>query len=63
MNARTKYYLDKEKVKVEEIVSFARNNVIVVGSSEYDSFYALLKDLVMLEAFINEVKYTDEKDG
>ena len=42
MNARTKYYLDKEKVKVEEIVSFAKNNVIVVGTPDYDSFYALL---------------------
>ena len=63
MNARTKYYLDKEKVKVEEIISFAKNNVIVVGTPEYDSFYALLKDLVMLEASINDIKYTDEKDG
>lgn len=63
MNARTKYYLDKEKVKVEEIVSFAKNNVIVVGTSEYDSFYALLNDLVILEASINDIKYTDEKDS
>lgn len=63
MNARTKYFLDKEKVKVEEIVSFARNNSIVIGTPEYDTFFMLLKDLVSLESSINEVNYTDEEDS
>lgn len=63
MNARTKYYLDKEKVKVEEIVSFAKNNIIVLGTPQYDTFFALLNNLVQLEASINEVNYTDEESS
>ena len=60
MNARTKYYLDKEKVKIQEILAFIEKNKVVMGTPEYDNFYVLLSDLIALEAKINEVDYSEE---
>ena len=60
MNAKTKHYLDKEKEKIQEILAFVEKNKIILGTSEYDSFYALLSDLVSLEAKVNDVDYSSE---
>lgn len=61
MNAKTKHYLDKEKEKIQEILAFVEKNKIILGTSEYDSFYALLNDLVSLEAKVNDVDYSSEE--
>ena len=63
MNARTKYYLDKEKQKVEEIIDFVKKNKIVLGSSEYDSFCEYLKDIIKLEILANNIEYSDNKSS